>query len=207
MVDSDQGVISAVGAPVSVDVLAPTLAAGFDQSAVTALVSATLRFTDTSATNGPAIAAWDWDFGDGHGTSGINATHTYTTDGAFTVRLTITDTCGYTATTTSVVTVAAPALVAHFTQSAVLAEIGATVYFTDTSTTNLPPIVEWTWDFGDHSPRVFTQNASHAYDVEGAFTVTLTVTDTLGYSDSYQSTVRVEPALYNIFLPLVLRNF
>lgn len=207
VVDSDQGVVSAVGAPVSVDVLAPTLTAAFDKSAVTALVSATLRFTDTSATNGPAIAAWDWDFGDGHGTSGFNATHTYTTDGAFTVRLTITDTCGYTATTTSVVTVAAPALVAHFTQSAVLAEIGATVYFTDTSTTNLPPIVEWTWDFGDHSPRVFTQNANHAYDVEGAFTVTLTVTDTLGYSDSYQSTVRVEPALYNIFLPLVLRNF
>ncbi|MEJ5311947.1 MAG: PKD domain-containing protein [Anaerolineae bacterium] len=207
VVDSDQGVVSAVGAPVSVQVLAPTLNVGFDQSAVTALVSTTLRFTDTSTTNGPDIIAWAWDFDDGHSASGADVTHTYTTDGVFTVRLTITDTCGYTATTTSVVTVNAPALVASFTQSTGLAEIGATVYFTDTSTTDLPPIVAWAWDFGDGSPLAFTQNANHAFDTENTFTVTLTITDTLGYSDSYRSTVRVTKNITSIFLPLVVRNY
>jgi PKD repeat protein len=207
VVDSDQGVSSAVGAPVSVDVIAPTLNVGFDQSAVSALVSTTLRFTDTSTTNGPPITTWAWDFDDGYSASGMAATHTYMTNGVFNVRLTITDTCGYTATTTSVVTVTAPTLVASFVQSTVLAEIGATVYFTDTSTTDLPPIAAWTWDFGDNSSLVSTQNASHVYDTENTFTVTLTITDTLGYSDSYQSTVQVETGLEYIFLPLVLRNF
>jgi len=193
VVDSDQGVSSAVGAPVSVDVLAPTLTAGFDQSAVTALVSATLRFTDTSTTNGPAIAAWVWDFDDGHSASGANTTHTYTTDGVFTVRLTITDTCGYTATTTSVVTIAAPALVASFDQSAVSAVAGTTIYFTDTSTTNVPPIVAWAWDFGDSEVSA-AQNPTHAYNTPGEFTITLVVTDALGYSDVATSTITVTPA-------------
>jgi len=207
VVDSDQGVTSAVGAPISVVVLAPTIAVSFDQSATSAVVSTTFYFSNTSTTNGPAIAAWAWDFDDGYSASGATTSHTYTTDGVFTVKLTVTDTCGYAATTTSVVTVTAPALVASFTQSAVLAEINATVYFTDTSTTNLPPIVAWAWDFGDNSPRVFTQNAAHAYAAEGTFTVTLTVTDTLGYSDDYQTTVNVALDMQYIFLPLVLRNY
>jgi PKD repeat protein len=71
----------------------------------------------------------------------------------------------------------------------------------------VPPIAAWAWDFGDNTSLVFTQNASHAYETEDTFTVTLTITDTLGYSDSYQSTVQVETSLEYIFLPLVLRNF
>lgn len=93
--DSDQGVTSEVGAPVAVTVLAPTLVADFDQSATMGLVNTTFYFTSTSTSNGPAITAWAWDFGDGQSATGSTANHTYTTDGAFTVRLTITDTCGY----------------------------------------------------------------------------------------------------------------
>jgi uncharacterized repeat protein (TIGR01451 family) len=93
--DSDQGVTSAAGAPVSFDVIAPTLIADFDQSTASAIISTTVYFTDTSTTNGPAIAAWAWDFGDGQSASGAMASHAYADEDTFTVTLTITDTCGY----------------------------------------------------------------------------------------------------------------
>lgn len=103
---SDQGVTSDNGEMVSFLVMAPTLVAGFDQSTASTVVSTTLYFTDTSTTDGPAIAAWAWDFGDGDSASGATASHAYATDDTFTVTLTITDTCGYTATTTSTIEVA-----------------------------------------------------------------------------------------------------
>ena len=206
VVASDQGITSAVGAPVSLDVLAPTLDVGFDQSAITVLVSTTLRFTDTSATNGPAITAWTWDFGDGHSASGVTATYAYMTDGVFTVSLTVTDTCGYTDFHTTTVTINPPTLAARFGASTHLAEIDATVYFTDRSTSNVPPIVAWDYDFGDSTPHAFTADTSHVFTAEGTFTVTLVITDTLGYSDTYKSAIEVVTSTYRIFLPLVLRN-
>jgi len=202
VVDSDQGVSSAVGAPVSVDVLAPTLVASFEQSANRAVVSTTLRFTDTSTTNGPAVAAWAWDFGDGHSASGADVAHTYTTDGIFTVRLTITDTCGYTATAIGAVTVTPPTLIADFVQSAASVVAGTTVYFTDTSTTNVPPIVTWAWDFGDGGTSA-AQNSTYQYNTAGEFTITLVVTDALGYSDVATSTITVTPAC----IPLTAISF
>jgi len=95
VVDSDQGVTSDVGAPVSFEIIAPTLTADFDQSTASAIISTTVYFTDTSTTNGPAINAWAWDFGDGQTASGAMASHAYANENTFTVTLTITDSCGY----------------------------------------------------------------------------------------------------------------
>jgi PKD repeat protein len=204
---SDQGVTSDNGEMVAFIVVAPTLVADFDQSATMPLVATTVHFTDTSTTDGPAVAAWAWDFGDGQTAIGATASHVYATDGAFTVKLTVTDTCGYSDDLTSIVQINPPTLVAAFSQSTSLVEIGTTVYFTDTSTTDVPPIAAWAWDFGDGTPLVLTQHASHVFEAEDTFTVTLTITDTLGYSDDFASTVQVEPSMRYIFLPLVLKNY
>ncbi len=59
---------------------------------------------------------------------------------------------------------------------------GDTVVFTNTSTTDGPPISEWQWDFGDGTASVFTQDATHTYTTVGTYTVSLVVTDTLGYA-------------------------
>ena len=56
------------------------------------------------------------------------------------------------------------------------------VDFTDKSTGDRP-IVARLWDFGDGQTSTET-NPSHAYETEGAFDVTLTVTDDRGNSDS-----------------------
>lgn len=207
VVASDQGVHSAAGAPVSVEVIAPTLAAGIALHPTGTVVNTPIVFTGTATTNGPAVAEWAWDFGDESAVAfGPDATHSYTRDGVFTVKLTITDTCGYPATTAMPVTITTPTLVANFTPSAVSAVVNATLHFTDTSTTNGAPVVAWMWDFGDESTRVFTQNASHAYTTAGVFTVTLTVTDTLGYWDTHTAALQIQTDRYTIFLPLVLRN-
>jgi len=197
VVSSDQGVASENGAPVAVTVLTPTLAAGFEQSAADALIGTTFYFTGAATTNGPAIGEWAWDFGDGSAPVFTqNAAHAYTRAGTFTVTLTVSDTCGYVATASSVVTIAAPTLVASFTQSTLSAVVGTTIFFTDTSTTNAPPIIAWVWDFGDGSAPVLTQNATHAYTRAGTFTVTLTVSDTFGYADTTSGVVTITaPAL------------
>ena len=49
----------------------------------------------------------------------------------------------------------------------------------------------YSWDFGDTSPAVTTEDASHTYTGAGARTVTLTVNDGKGHTDT--DTVRREP--------------
>ncbi|MCX8068635.1 MAG: PKD domain-containing protein, partial [Anaerolineae bacterium] len=82
-------------------------------------------------------------------------------------------------------TVNLPTLVANFITFPSPASIlvGDTVLFTDTSTTDGPPIVAWAWDFGDGSVSA-ARHPTHTYTSVGVFTVTLVVTDALGYSDS-----------------------
>jgi PKD repeat protein len=103
--------------------------------------------------------------------------------------------------------VAPPTLVASFDQSATVADVGVTLSFTDTSTTDVPPIAAWAWDFGDGTALVTTQNASHAYSSVGTYTVTLTITDTLGYSDTTMSTVTISAAGVELYLPMMVRDY
>jgi uncharacterized repeat protein (TIGR01451 family) len=101
-------------------------------------------------------------------------------------------------------TVRAPNLAADFAPVSVSVPANTTIAFTDASTTDGGPIVAWRWNFGDEwtgSGRV----VSHTYTAVGAYTVTLIVTDTCGYTNTKR-----QPGAVNIrsqvFLPLVLRN-
>lgn len=53
----------------------------------------TFNFTDAS-TSVPGILSWVWDFGDGNTATVQNPSHTYATQGFYTVCLTVTDSCG-----------------------------------------------------------------------------------------------------------------
>src|SRR5207247_1172532 len=61
---------------------------------------------------------------------------------------------------------------------------GLTCTFTSTSSDPDGSIAGYSWSFGDGSPAVTTQNASHTYAAGGSYTVTLTVTDNQGAPSS-----------------------
>jgi PKD repeat protein len=66
------------------------------------------------------------------------------------------------------------------------------VAFKDTSTVGSPAtLTRWSWNFGDGSPISTQQNPSHTYGSEGAFTVTLTVTDSTGQTSTVAQPVVV----------------
>lgn len=65
-----------------------------------------------------------------------------------------------------------------------------TVSFTDTSSDSDGNIVSWHWLFGDGN-QASSQNAVHTFNIEGDYSVTLTVTDDAGASNSISKTVSV----------------
>ncbi|MBL7199282.1 MAG: PKD domain-containing protein, partial [Anaerolineae bacterium] len=191
VVSSDQGVGSPAGPPASLEVAAPTIHAEITHTVGTLVVGDTVYLTATASTDGAGPLTFSWDLGDGSAASGLTASHVYTADGDYPVAFTVTDGCSYTAVRMVTVTVNAPDLVAAYDQSAATVVVSTTVVYTDRSTTDGPPIASWRWSFGDGEGTSAEQHPSHTYLMPGTYTVTLQVTDTLGYSDQGTSTVTV----------------
>jgi PKD repeat protein len=124
-----------------------------------------VKFTDVSIGN---PTSWKWDFGDGATSTEQNPTHTFTTGGAFDVKLTISRDID-SDTSTQVVNIGGVP-VADFAGTPVSANQMDTIKFTDKST-NSP--TSWAWDFGDAATST-EQNPNHVYQLKGVYTVTLT---------------------------------
>ena len=72
-----------------------------------------------------------------------------------------------------------------------------TVVFTDHSSDTDGTIASWYWDFGDGNTSA-EQNPTHAYAADGTYTVTLTVTDDAGGTDSITQSVTVDDVINDI---------
>ena len=99
----------------------------------------------------------------------------------------------------------APALKPSFDQSTLSPKLDETVHFASTSTTDGPAIVGWGWDFGDQKAGS-GKTVSHAYTDPGTYTVTLTITDTCGYTGTVAVPDAVTISEYRVYLPIVVRN-
>src|SRR5207247_1674055 len=140
----------------------------------------TCNFTSTSSDPDGSIASYSWNFGDGSPVvTTQNASHTYGAGGSYTVTLTVADNQGATNSHSQGVTVAAANQppVANFTSSDPDGSIAG-----------------YSWNFGDGSPVVTTQNPSHTYGAGGTYTVTLQVTDNQGATNSHSQGVTVTAA-------------
>jgi PKD repeat protein len=126
--------------------------------------------------------SYHWDFGDGHSATGLNASHTYTDYGHYTVTLTVSDDQGNSTQATRLIRVENRPPSASFTMSASSGNAPATVHF-DASASSDPegePLT-YHWDFGDGA-MASGATVSHTFTVEGNYEVTLTVTDPRGAS-------------------------
>ena len=74
---------------------------------------------------------------------------------------------------------------------------GLNVDFTDLSLDNDGYISSWLWDFGDGNTSTL-QNPSHSYADDGTYSVTLTVTDDDGATDSETKSVTVTEGLISL---------
>lgn len=138
-------------------------------------------------TNGVYVTHYDWYFGDG-GTalnSSSTTSHTYTTNGNYTVTLVTTDAkgCKDTMTRTNYISVFGPT--ANFTGAPLSGCVPLLVNFTDQSNNGGNTITNYTWRFGDGTSNTLNQsNVSHTYTANGVYSVTLAVTDNIGCKDS-----------------------
>ena len=149
----------------------------------------TCTFTSTSSDpDGGTIASWSWTFGDGATSTAQSPTHSYAAGGTYTVGLSVKDGLGAVGATSQSVTVTAPNQppVASFTPSC----SGLSCAFTSTSSDPDGSIVAWSWNFGDGATAT-AQNPTHSYAAGGTYSVTLTVTDNSGATNTAARTVTV----------------
>jgi len=160
--------------------------ANFTVYPVHPIINDTIMFNDTSFDYDGSISSWSWNFGDGNSSSAQSPTHHYTGAGIYPVTLTVTDNGSATDSKTTYVFVTTDPFDPDNMTDVPTADFsysinGNTVTFTDTSTDD-GTIVNWTWELGDGNVS-YSQNPVHNYSI-AEFTVTLTVTDDDGFSDS-----------------------
>ena len=163
------------------------------------------------------ITSYEWDFGDGMSGTGASGSHTYTSAGRYTIRLTVKDSAGQTDSTYQQIVVTSatkrdsglksPQAQFVVTPSSGIAPLKVKL---DASGSQDPDgtIAGYIWDFGDGMTGTGV-GESHTYTSAGTYTIRLTVHDNSGltYSVSRQvivsrSTTTVPTTLPTTIPPL-----
>lgn len=148
-----------------------------------------VQFTDLSTSSG-TIINWTWDFGDGATSSDQNPTHVYSTAGNINVTLTVEDQNGAVSEVKPGFITVNPLPNPSFTPSIV----GGCSLPSEVSISNVQPGtgVSYDWDFGNGSTSTSGTPANVTYNSEGAFDITLTVTDNVtGCENTIVETVNI----------------
>ncbi|MGM0591911.1 MAG: PKD domain-containing protein [Halobacteriota archaeon] len=175
------------GQTFTIDNTDPTADAGSDQTTDEDTV---VHFDAAGSTDDIGVASYEWDFGDGTNATGTSANHSYVTPGTYAVNLTVTDTAGNIDTDTVTVTVrdtTAPTADAGPNKTA---EVGTAVTLDGTQSSDNGDIVSYVWNFGNGT-TASNATATPTYSTPGTYTVTLTVVDSAGNTDSDTVTVTV----------------
>ncbi|MBO0814826.1 MAG: PKD domain-containing protein, partial [Actinobacteria bacterium] len=148
-----------------------------------------------SASGGTAPYSYSWNFGDGSAASTAqNPSHTYSSAGTYTAKLTVTDSSSPANTATSTVTIKVSAVGSALTATAsavpTSGQVPLHVSFTGSASGGTPPY-SYSWNFGDGSAASTAQDPAHTYSNPGTFTAKLTVTDSSSPAKTATSTVSI----------------
>jgi PKD repeat protein len=161
----------------------------------TAGVALTFDGTGSSDPDGDTLS-FSWDFGDGNSGTGSSPSHTYAAAGTFTVTLTVTDPHTASDSSTAQATILPPAnqLPVAVSGGPYSGTAGIAVAF-DGSASSDPDgdTLSFSWNFGDGANGTGAR-PSHTYAAPGTFTVTLTVDDGRGGTNSAGTQATISPA-------------
>ena len=148
----------------------------------------TVNFTGSNSTDDQGVVSYSWNFDDGGNTSTeADPTYTFTSPGTYQVTLTVSDAGDLTDTDTITIIVNDPngnqppvaVIQANPTEGIAPLE----VEFNGQGSTDDVGIVSYAWDFGDGTNSDL-MNPIHTFTDPGEFTVSLTVTDNGGLSNT-----------------------
>ena len=143
------------------------------------------------------IVKYEWDIDDDgtfdFETASPTLHHAYDDDGEYRVRVRVTDDDGASATSDPVaVTVEnRPAGVSRIDWTPSEPSDGEEISFTPTASDPDGKIIGWIWEFGD-GETADSQTASHTFQNDGVYRLSLTVTDDDGASSTFSTEVRVK---------------
>lgn len=169
----------------------PEGTASVTQNAGICAQGAYFQLSDTSN-----ISSITWTMGDQNTVLDTVAfLYTYSTPGTYTASVTIADDLGCEVVyPLNPVTVVDDNLAADFNINPNPAKQDETVQFTDLSASPGAPLVYWQWDFGNGqvANSTNTGNSSIAYPTSGYYNVTLTVTNSIGCTDTHTEQIFIQ---------------
>lgn len=149
----------------------PSMQASFSTNkTVLCQISDAVQFTNNSS--GPGTLSYSWDFGDGTTSAQKDPQHTYSAKGSYTVKTTVTNTEGCSATNVQTAYINVANFNSQLFIPALICKTNS-VYFTGSSTI-YPNNSEW--DFGDGTVynNYYWGSVGHAYYNPGTYTVKVT---------------------------------
>jgi PKD repeat protein len=140
----------------------------------------TCTFDASASVDDGSIVRYEWQFGDGTTATGKTTSHNYASASSFTVDLTVIDDSGTRATTRRTLPVASFTVQCN----------GLYCFFNGIGSYPPDGIAAYTWSFGDGTVGGGAQ-AGHRYMSAGTYTVTLSVRDHSGVTDTERTTLTV----------------
>ena len=149
-----------------------------------------VQFIDQSIDTDGFIVNWTWDLGDGTIAYTQNVSHMFNQNDNYLVCLTVTDNNGFSHSNCELIEVLSAIPTASFVFDPVSPSTFELINFSDTSSDYDGNIVNWTWDFGDGNLS-YEQNPTHYYQENQVYTVTLTVRDNDGETNSTSEIITI----------------
>jgi PKD repeat protein len=167
-----------------VDGTPPTAAAGSDQ---TVSMGTLVDFDGSGSSDNVGVVSYTWTFNDGGAVTrtGVSPSYTFDNVGVFVVTLTVEDAAGLTDTDTMTVTVEdteSPVADAGEDQYVLT---GDSVDFDGSGSSDNVGVTNYTWTFTDDAAvTLYGVAPSYVFSTDGDITVTLTVRDAAGNTDT-----------------------